>query len=291
MQNPQGKLIAIGGNVDKGTDQVAAGSLSYVNFFSDGILRRILKESVKDLESRIEVITSASMIPEEIGKSYFEAFSRLGAKNIGVMNIRDRSDAQDSEMEDRLLKADAVMFTGGNQLRLSSIFGGTQFHKILLKRYQEEPFMIAGTSAGAMCMSNTMIYGGESSEALMKGEVKITTGLAFLKDVIIDTHFVKRGRFGRLAQAVAGNPGCIGLGLGEDTGVLITHGNHIETIGNGLVLIFDGHNIGHTNIADLPDGHPISVEGLVVHILAHGYNYLLKERAFIPGKYAVDEVE
>ncbi len=291
MQSPKGKLIAIGGNVDKGTDPAGAGSFTYVNFFSEGILRRILKESRQDLDSRIEVITSASMIPEEIGKSYFEAFSRLGAKNIGVMNIRDRSDAQDPDMEERLRNADAVMFTGGNQLRLSSIFGGTAFHKILLKRYQEEHFVIAGTSAGAMCMSNTMIYGGESSEALMKGEVKITTGLALLSDVIVDTHFVKRGRFGRLAQAVAGNPGCIGLGLGEDTGVLITQGNHMETIGNGLVLIFDGHSIGHTNIADLPDGHPISVEGLIVHILAHGYIYLLKERAFIPGKFVVDEVE
>src|SRR6185295_17934127 len=101
-------------------------------------------------------------------------------------------------------------------------------------RYQNENFVIAGTSAGAMAMSNTMIYQGSSSGALIKGEVKITTGLALMKDVIIDSHFDKRGRFGRLAQAVASNPSCIGVGLGEDTGVLLTEGSQMEAIGSGL---------------------------------------------------------
>ncbi|HPD53298.1 MAG TPA: cyanophycinase, partial [Bacteroidia bacterium] len=103
-------------------------------------------------------------------------------------------------------------------------------------RETEDGFVIAGTSAGAMAMSNTMIYQGSSSEALLKGEVKITTGLAFMRDVIIDSHFVKRGRFGRLTQAVAANPSCIGIGLGEDTGVLVTEGRYMEAIGSGLVI-------------------------------------------------------
>jgi cyanophycinase len=132
-----------------------------------------------------------------------------------------------------------------------------------------------------MAMSNTMIYHGSSSSALLKGEVKITTGLAFIKDVIIDSHFDKRGRFGRVAQAVASNPGCIGIGLGEDSGVLITQGRHLEVIGSSMVTIVDGHEIQHSNIADLQDGSPISIENLRVHILTKGNCYDLVTRAFL----------
>jgi len=132
-----------------------------------------------------------------------------------------------------------------------------------------------------MAMSNTMIYEGDSGTALFKGAVKITTGLALISNVIIDTHFDKRGRYGRLAQAVASNPGCIGLGLGEDTGVLITSGNFMETIGTGMVLIFDGHHIQHNTIADLPEGFPISIENLVVHVMAKGYGFDIGRRKFL----------
>ena len=131
-----------------------------------------------------------------------------------------------------------------------------------------------------MAMSNTMIYQGSSSGALIKGEVKITTGLGLIKDIIIDSHFDKRGRFGRLAQAVASNPGCIGVGLGEDTGVLISEGKNMEVIGSGLIILLDGHQIRHSNIADLPDGVPISIENLIVHVLTKGNCYNLRERKF-----------
>lgn len=289
---PKGILIAIGGNVDKGTDPEGEASFSTINFFETGILKRILTESRKGVNSRIEVITTASMIPQEVGDSYIEAFARLNATNVGLLHIRDRQDVLVPEFETRIKAADAVMFTGGNQLRLSSIFGGTTIGRILTERYQTEDFLIAGTSAGAMVMSNSMIYGGESHESLRKGEVKITTGLGLINNVIIDTHFIKRGRFGRLAQAVAGNPGAIGLGLGEDTGVLIKDGHKIETIGSGLVLIFDGQNIGHSNIADLPDGYPISIEGLTIHVLANGYYYDLQTRNFTPASVQIlDPVE
>ena len=160
------------------------------------------------------------------------------------------------------------------------IFGGTEFLRTVISRYQNENFVIAGTSAGAMAMSNTMIYQGSSTGSLLKGEVKITTGLALIKDVIIDSHFVTRGRFGRLAQAVASNPSCIGIGLGEDTGVLIKEGNKMEAIGSGLVLIFDGHNIRHSNIADIEEGQPLSIENLIVHVMAKGNFYYLHERKF-----------
>lgn len=126
-----------------------------------------------------------------------------------------------------------------------------------------------------------MIYEGNATQAHLKGEVKITTGLGFIDDVIIDSHFEKRGRFGRLAQAVAANPSCIGIGLGEDTGMLITS-NGMEAIGSGLVIIVDGHDIRHSNIADIPDGCPISIENLKVHFCEKGNGYLLRERKFIP---------
>ena len=174
------------------------------------------------------------------------------------------------------------MFSGGNQLRLSATDGGTEFLTILKKRYREENFVIAGTSAGAMAMSNTMIYEGNATRAHLKGEVKITTGLGFIGNIIIDSHFEKRGRFGRLAQSVATNPGCIGMGLGEDTGMLITEGNRMEAIGSGLVIIIDGHDIRHSNIADIPDGNPISLENLKVHFCEKGNGYLLSERIFLP---------
>jgi len=142
-----------------------------------------------------------------------------------------------------------------------------------------------------MAMSNTMIYEGNATKAHLKGEVKITTGLAFVNDVIIDSHFEKRGRFGRLAQAVATNPGCIGIGLGEDTGMLITGGNKMEAIGSGCVIIIDGHDIGYSNIADIPEGSPYSIENLKVHFCEKGNGFLVKERKFIPEVSAVAVVK
>jgi len=277
---PTGKLIAIGGNVDKGTDGESAATFNTLNFFEFGILQRILSES-KGKASRIEVITTASMIPAEVGAGYTEAFARLGCHNVGLMHIRNRADTSIPEYFDRLRNCDGVMFTGGNQLRLSTIWGGTELFQIIKDRYFHDNFMIAGTSAGAMAMSNTMIYEGDSGEALFKGAIKITTGLALINHVIIDTHFDKRGRFGRLAQAVASNPGCIGLGLGEDTGVLINGGNFLETIGSGMVLVFDGHQIQHNTIAELPEGFPISIENLVVHVMAKGFGYDVARRKFL----------
>ena len=283
MQFAKGKLIAIGGAEDKGTD-LEKGEIqrNNLNFFELGILRRIVEEAGGPL-SRIEVITTASTIPYEVGDNYLNAFGKIGCTNIGVMHIRNRTDAANPEYLERITKCGAVMFSGGNQLRLSSSFGGTKFLKIITDRYSnEEHFMIAGTSAGAMAMSNTMIYEGNATKAHLKGEVKITTGLAFVNDVIIDSHFEKRGRFGRLAQAVATNPGCIGIGLGEDTGMLITAGNRMEAIGSGCVIIIDGHDIGYSNIADIPEGSPYSIENLKVHFCEKGNGFLVKERKFIP---------
>jgi cyanophycinase len=283
MTNPKGKLIPIGGAEDKGTD-LEQGFIqrNNLNFFEQGILSRIVEETKLGKKSRIEVITTASMIPLEVGENYLDAFAMLECINVGVIHIRNREDAQLEEYINRIRQADAVMFSGGNQMRLTATFGGTEIYRILQDRYlNEEGFLLAGTSAGAMAMSNTMIYEGNAANAHLKGAVKVTTGLAFMGGVIFDSHFDKRGRFGRLAQAVAANPSCIGIGLGEDTGLLITDGNHMEAIGSGMIVVIDGHDIGYTNIADLADGAPISIQNLRVHFLAKGNHFILSERKYI----------
>jgi cyanophycinase len=283
MQNPLGKLFAIGGAEDKGADEEKGEmARTNLNFFELGILRRIIEEA-GGTEIRMEVITTASIIPNEVGENYLNAFGKIGCTNIGLIPIRNRADAMEKEYLGRLKKCDAIMFSGGNQLRLSATYGGTEFLEIALERYHKEKnFVVAGTSAGAMAMSNTMIYEGNATSAHLKGEVKITTGLGFMDDVIFDSHFEKRGRFGRLAQAIASNPSAIGIGLGEDTGMFIRDGNVMEAIGSGLVMIIDGHDIIHNNIGDIPDGNPISVENFKVHFCEKGNGFLLKERKFIP---------
>lgn len=283
MEIPKGKLFAIGGAEDKGADLEKGGMVrNNLNFFELGILRRIIEEAGGP-SIRMEVVTTASMIPNEVGENYLNAFGKIGCTNIGLLPIRNRADATKNEYVERIKSCDAVMFSGGNQLRLTAIFGGTEFLEIALYRYLEDKkFLVAGTSAGAMAMSKTMIYEGNATTAHLKSEVKITTGLGFLGDVIFDSHFEKRGRFTRLAQAVATNPSAIGIGLGEDTGMFIRDGNIMEAIGSGLVMIIDGHDIRHNNIADIPDGNPISIENLKVHFCEKGNGYLLRERKFIP---------
>lgn len=266
-----GKLIIIGGAVDKGSftelnfqDDVSKN----LNFFEKGILKRIIKESVHGNLSRIEIITTASKIPLEVGAEYVKAFNYLDAENVGELHIDKREQASDPIYLDRLSNADVVMFTGGDQLRLTSILGGTPFHDILLHKYINEPFIYAGTSAGAAATSNNMIYQGASSEALLKGEVKITGGLGLINDIIVDTHFVQRGRIGRLFNAVVTNPRVIGVGLGEDTGLLITDNRMMEAIGSGLVILVDGKSIKDTNLTQVELGQPVSINHLITHVMS-----------------------
>ncbi len=276
----KGILVSIGGAEDKGTN-LEAGVIkrNNLNFFELGILKTITN-LLEGEESRIEVVTTASSIPVEVGKNYKEAFAKLGFNQVGHLDIRDREDAMKPEYLERIKNCDCLMMSGGNQLRLTSIFGGTEFLDIVRKRYHEEYFVISGTSAGAMAMSKTMIYEGNAAAAHLKGEVKITTGLGLVDDVIIDSHFDKRGRFMRLAQAVAANPGAIGIGLGEDTGIIIREGHFMEAIGSGGVVVIDGRSVGHNNIGDAAFNQPISVENLRVHIMEKGNAYDINARKF-----------
>ncbi|MDX9751447.1 MAG: cyanophycinase [Flavobacteriales bacterium] len=285
---PKGKLIAIGGNEDKG-GQAEGGQRDKVfrnDFIASGILRRVV-DANGGPEENIALITSASSIPDEVAANYAEAFGKLGVKEVDHLRIRDRKDVT-PEMVKRLEQASGVMISGGNQLRLTTIFGGTKFLEVIKHKYlEEEDFVIAGTSAGAMCMSSTMIYQGHSSTGLFKGEVKMTTGLGLVDGVIIDSHFVARGRFSRLTQAVASNPDSIGIGLGEDTGVVISDGHRLEIIGSGQVIIFDGHEMRYSDIADVEEGRPISIEHMIVHIISAGNHFDVGKRSFFAPESAM----
>ena len=271
MTVPKGKLIIIGGAVDMNTNLGVQEQLikpDHLKFFEQGILRRIITESAKQSSSIVEVITTASQIPDLVGEEYTEAFNYLLANPIGVMDIRKREDASNPEYLERIRKCDVVMFSGGDQLRLSSIFGGTEFLQIMKTRYENEHFVIAGTSAGAAAASTNMIYRGQSNKALIKGEVQITAGLGFIDSVIIDTHFVQRGRIGRLLYAVASNPGMLGIGLGEDAGLLITEGTMMEAIGSGLTILVNGRKMAETNIYDVEMGSPVSIKNMRVSVMS-----------------------
>nr|WP_221627001.1 cyanophycinase [Pontibacter sp. Tf4] len=280
-------MIAVGGNEDKGTyPNPKSKKKYYLDFFELGILKRFLQE-MPAANPHVEVITTASLIPEEVGERYMSAFGILGADNARLMHIKTEEDALKPEYLERLRNADGIMMSGGNQSRLTQIFGGTEFLDIMKQRYQQEEFVIAGTSAGAMAMSRIMIKGGSPTESLLRGAVKVSHGLGLVDGVIIDSHFVVRSRFGRLMEAVASHPKTIGIGLGEDTGVLITEGELIETIGSNLVVIMDGHNIGYTNVHDVEPGRPVSIENLQMHVLAKGNIYNIETREFFKDEEAL----
>ena len=277
---PEGKLMIIGGAVNKGSftetdyDQNIEKNL---NFFERGILRKIINESKNKNDSSIEIITTASQIPQIVGPEYKKAFEFLGAKNVNILDIETREQANSDAIVARANQADVVLFTGGDQLRLTSILGGTRFHDAILLKYQETDFLYAGTSAGAAAASENMIYQGSSGEALLKGEIKTTQGLGFIDNVIVDTHFVQRGRMGRLFQAVVNNPRTLGIGLGEDTGLFIKN-DVMTAVGSGLVILVDGRFIKDTNLTKINLGDPVSIDNLVVHVMSMNDEFDLKTK-------------
>ena len=272
--NNKGTLIPIGGNEDKGLEDKESYSLDFID---DGILFHVLKES-GGADSKIVIIPTASSIPQEVGENYQKAFSKLGCNNVSILNIRDRDQAELSSSISMIKDADCVMFSGGDQSRIADKIGGTQFHELLINRYRDEQgFVIAGTSAGAMAMAEEMIAGGSSSEAFLKGSVKMRKGMGLIPQLIIDSHFIRRGRFGRLAEAVAKFPELIGVGLAEDTGLIIKQ-NNMELIGSGMTIVFDPHDLKHNNQRILEEGTPMSLTNLKVHVLANGDRFNIKDK-------------
>jgi len=241
------------------------------------ILDRVIEETRRK-DPVFEIITTANYRPEETASNYIAAFEDLGI-DAGHMYVEERTQASSSEFLRRLERCDGVFFSGGNQLKLTTYLGGTGFLDLLKERYYaDKNFVIAGTSAGAAAMSSTMIVSGSGQDALIKGKLHLTNGLDFIENVFIDTHFTERGRFGRLIQTVTGNPSVLGLGLGEDTGAVIYNGDELEVIGSGLAVIVDGLDISYTDLTDVRDGDPISVEGIKLHVLAREKVFYLDER-------------
>lgn len=283
MMMPKGTLIPIGGNEDKGNDLSEHYSL---DFISEGILYQVVHESGGP-EGTFLVIPTASSIPQEVGDNYIEAFAKLGCENVTVLDIRSKADADKTEYLRLVEKADCIMFSGGDQSKIAARIGGTQMHTLLQKRYiEDEGFVIAGTSAGAMAMSQEMIAGGSSTESFIKGAVRMRQGLGLLPEVMFDTHFIQRGRFGRVSEALARHPQLLGIGLAEDTGLVVKGGDEMTVIGSGMGIIFEGSQISHNNYENLEVGIPLTLTGMKVHVLSDSDKYYIKDR-----KVRVLEVE
>lgn len=270
----KGTLIPIGGNEDKGFHKADRFRLDYI---SQGILFRVVSES-GGKKARILVVTTASGIPEVVGKNYLDAFHLLECNNVQTLYISSKIEADFKENLELLKKADCILFSGGNQSKITSRIKNTQFHRILIDRYQNEKIVVAGTSAGAMCMSMEMITGGSSKESFIKGATKMQIGMSLIPEIIIDTHFIQRGRFGRLSEAVARYYDRIGIGLAEDTGMVIKNGNDCEIIGSGMVIIFDPGKLTHNNFDILKKGTPLTMTNLITHVLSAGDRFDIEER-------------
>ena len=275
MLKYKGTLIPIGGNEDKGID---VNEMYTLEFIDEGILYHVVKEA-GGIDANIVIIPAASSIPVEVGENYIEAFTTLGCKNVTVLDIRSKEDAEKQASIDLIKSANCIMFSGGNQSKITDKIGGTMIHDILLDRYKNESgFVIAGTSAGAMVMANQMIAGGSATEAFVKGAVTMYKGLGLIPELIIDTHFIRRGRFGRQSEAVAKYPNLIGIGLAEDTGMIIKNGNDCTVIGSGMAIVFDGSRLTHNNEKILKEGTPMTMANLKVHVLSNSDHYDIKSR-------------
>lgn len=270
----KGTLIPIGGNEDKGTKNSEKYHLEYIE---EGILARVVRES-GGKDAKIVVITTASSIPKEVGRNYQEAFGKLGCTNLHLLDIRKREQSEETAIIKLLEEADCVMFSGGNQSKITQYLGKTSLHNVLQERFIKDRIVIAGTSAGAMCMSEEMITGGSSKDSLVKGAVGMDKGMGFIPNLIIDSHFIQRGRFGRLAEAVARFPMIMGIGLAEDTGLVIKKCNTFEVVGSGMVILFDPRNLKHNNEKVLDAGTPMSLVNLKVHVLTNGDRFNITER-------------
>ena len=268
---PRGILAAIGGHENKGEAPETVAQKEDPNKLE------VLKDFVKLIGKKdpvIELITTASTKGDEQFKDYQKAFGKLGVQRLNHIHHEKRGDALNNDgLLERMAAADAFFFSGGDQLKLTSIYGGTKFLYELKQRYIAHPIVIAGTSAGAMALSTPMIYAGNQEIQEIAGEIKITTGLEFLKDVCVDTHFTDRNRFVRMAQVVLTNPTCIGVGISEDTCMIVRNGREVEIVGSGIVIIIDGFDVTHSNILDFDGKTPVAAENLKVHMLTRGDKY------------------
>ncbi len=273
---PKGKIFLIGGAESEGDNEyldVGGKNIKYQRY-------EILKEILNGAQNkRIEIITTASREQGEVRRRYQNAFHDIDYPDPGFLQINETYEAEQEKYLARIKEAEVVFFTGGDQSRLIHILRDTPLIKAIKHKFiHDEQFLIAGTSAGAMALSSIMIAKGGREEALFNKDLELTDGFGFIDSCIIDSHFIKRGRFSRLAHAIIDNPEKLGLGLGEDTAILIRNGVNAECLGSGMVVIIDGQHIGETNIKQVVENEPIYVENLIVHLLIKGCVFCLNTR-------------
>jgi cyanophycinase len=260
MSDQPGPLIIIGGHEDKEGERV------------------ILKEVARRVGSngRLVIATVASHEPEGYFEAYQRAFADLGAHDLVELYVNERKETLDEHIAATLRGAAGIFFTGGDQLRISSQIGDTPVER-LVRELHARGCVIAGTSAGASVMSETMLVRGSSAESHRIGDLHMAPGLGLIRDVIIDQHFAERGRIGRLLGAVAQNPRILGIGIDEDTAILV-EGDHFRVIGAGAVYAVDGSDVTHSNIAEADAERALSMHGVHLHVLAAGDGFNLTER-------------
>ena len=261
---PKGTLVAIGGNEDK-RDEMR-------------ILRQTIEEVRGEAKSAV-VIAAASREPVEASRPYLRAFEELGIDRVRPLDLQSRREVEEQRTLDRLADADIVYFTGGDQKRLVEALRDSQALELIRERYHAGA-VIAGTSAGAAAMSATMIAGGRAEDALSKGNIEIDIGLGLISGVLIDTHFIQRGRFARLLEAVAQHHELLGLGIAEDTAFILREGRYLEVVGSDNVVVVDGSEIRETNLRKARQGDAVTVQHAIVHALADGYWFDVQDRAF-----------
>lgn len=247
----EGNLIIIGGAEDKKGE------------------KEILKEVCSKLDRENEelvIATVATELPEEVGKEYTKIFRNLGVKKISVLDIQEREHAFEEKNIHMLKAASIVFFTGGDQLKITSLLGGTPLYKVIKDIYKDGCVFV-GTSAGASVMSDTMIISGSDDDSPKKCTVKMAPGLGLIKDVIIDQHFAQRGRVGRLLGAIAENPECLGIGIDEDTAIEVCDKGYFKVIGSSAVYVIDASNISYTNVSEQNPDELLSMFNVKMHVL------------------------
>jgi cyanophycinase len=266
-ERPKGSLIIIGG----GEDREPNGE------------REILREVARRVHGgKLVLATVASHQPEGYFDEYRKAFADLDIGELVELYVEDRAEAGDRDKLEILDDAAAVFFSGGDQLRITSQIGDSGIEARVRALFARGG-SIAGTSAGASVMSETMLVGGASSATHRIGDLHMAPGLGLIRDVIIDQHFAERGRFGRLIGAVAHNPRILGIGIDEDT-AMIVDGDIFRVIGNGAVYVVDGKRVSHCNLAEAEPDRVLSMHNMIVHVLGTGDRFDLSARKPLPAK-------
>lgn len=230
-------------------------------------------------EARLAIIPSASREPVIVGDRYQGIFGEMGAKEIKVLDIRDRAQGSDSQFQDYIEECTGVFLTGGDQLRLCGLLSDTPLMERVRQRVHLGEITLAGTSAGAAVMGHHMIAGGGSGESPNRSLVDMAIGLGIIPEVIVDQHFLNRNRTARLMSAIAGHPDRLGVGIDEDTCAMFERDGWMQVIGKGTVTIIDPGEMFQSNYQNVDPTNPISLHNMRVHILCHGDRYHLHKRS------------